>query len=867
MTPAAERYARIQELFEAAVDLGPAERAAALKKECGEDTALRREVEALLALEARSGSFSEQPRFIISANFLPSEDEEELVGRRFGVYEVIREIGRGGLGAVYLAARADDEYRKEVAVKLIRRGLDTDDILRRFRTERQILAQLDHPNIARLLEGGTSDDGLPYFVMEYVEGEPISTYCDRHGLPLNERLQLFRKVCAPVTYAHQHLVVHRDLKPSNILVDSEGEPKLLDFGIAKLLTPEEEMFTQTAPGLRAMTPDYASPEQIRGEKITTASDVYSLGVLLYELLTGQKPYREKTRTTEEISRAITDEEPARPSSALQSNQQSKVSQERSLRGDLDNIVLMAMRKEPHRRYASAGQFSEDVRRYLAGLPVIAHKDTVSYRASKFIRRNALGVTAAVLVFLTLLGGIVATAWQARRATAHARMAEEQAGAASAERDRAQREGAKAQSINTFLQNILGFSDSTWVSGNPRENAQQMTIAEAIDEAARRAEAELAGQPEVLAAVQFSIGRIYEQRGQLDRAEALLRSSLDLRRRALGSEHPETAQSMAALGERLINSGKSAESDPLLREALAFFRRAQNGAKADLKWFAISLNALGQAQIARGEAAAGEQFLLESLEVSQNLSGSDRTLIPVVLNNLSLLRGEQGDAEGAIAYLEKSLEELRQAPVDLPVYRASALVNLGFWAVLIRDYARAEPLLSESIDLFRATVGEESQKTTFARIHLANLYCERGDYHRAREAIDHVLGIQQRMLTEGHVDFARSWIVLGKILTQTGEATAGESYLRKALELRNRAFAPAHWRIAEVQMALGDCMAEQKRYPEAEQLLVASDSILDKKFGLGDPRTTENRRLLATLYGAWGKPAEAERYRVPSSPSQ
>ena len=420
MTPAAERYSRIQELFDAAVDLPSEQRAAFLERECAGDTALRDEVEALLADDAASGSFGEQPRFVISENLLAGESDEQLTGRRFGVYEVIREIGRGGLGAVYLAARADDEYRKEVALKLIRRGLDTDDILRRFRTERQILAQLDHPNIARLLDGGTSDDGLPYFVMEYVQGEPISTYCDTKGLKLNERLELFRKVCAAVTYAHQHLVVHRDLKPSNILVTEDGEPKLLDFGIAKLLTAEDELFTQTAPGLRAMTPDYASPEQIKGEKITTASDVYSLGVLLYELLTGQKPYRLKTRTTDEISRAITGQEPERPSTAAAtttSNRTPNVDTKKSLRGDLDNIVLMAMRKEPHRRYASAAALAEDLRRHQEGLTVTARPNTFRYRAGKFIKRHRAGVAAAALVLLTLIGGMIATLWQANVARA------------------------------------------------------------------------------------------------------------------------------------------------------------------------------------------------------------------------------------------------------------------------------------------------------------------------------------------------------------------------------------------------------------------------------------------------------------------
>ena len=276
---------------------------------------LRREVESLLESDSQTDGFIEQPVLEIPRDLFPEAPEESLVGRQFGAYQIIREIGRGGLGAVYLAARADDEYRKEVAIKLVRRGLDTEDILRRFRNERQILAQLDHPNIARLIDGGTTDEGLPYFVMEYVNGEPIGAYCDAHSLSTTERLNLFRKVCAAVTYAHQNLVIHRDLKPSNILVASDGEPKLLDFGIAKLLGQDEEALAQTMAGQRVMTPEYASPEQVKGEKITTASDVYSLGVLLYELLTGRRPYRLKTRTAEEIARAITDQEPERPSTA------------------------------------------------------------------------------------------------------------------------------------------------------------------------------------------------------------------------------------------------------------------------------------------------------------------------------------------------------------------------------------------------------------------------------------------------------------------------------------------------------------------------------------------------------------------------
>ena len=847
MRPAAERYARVQELFEAAVDLAPEERAAVLEKECYADTALRREVEALLALDAQAGSSDEQPRFVISDNFLPGDSEEQLAGQRFGVYQVIRELGRGGLGAVYLAARADDEYRKEVAIKLIRRGLDTDDILRRFRTERQILAQLDHPNIARLLDGGTSDGGLPYFVMEYVQGEPITAYCEQQRLPVKERLELFRKVCAAVAYAHQNLVVHRDLKPSNILVTPDREPKLLDFGIAKLLTAEDELFTQTAPGLRAMTPDYASPEQIKGEKITTTSDVYSLGVLLYELLTGQRPYRTKTRTTEEISRAITDQEPERPSTVAATAGDSEFGIRHSAfpKGDLDNIVLMAMRKEPQRRYASVGQFSEDVRRHLKGLPVVAHKDTLSYRLTRFTQRNKLAVAAAAIVTLTLIGGIIATAWQAKRAMEQARIAAEQARVAAQERDRARIEAAKAERINAFLQNILGSSSRRWLNPSP-DRSQDATIKEALDEASRRAETELADQPEVLAAVLFSLGKSYLGQGKHDLAESHLRAALEIRRRVLGPEHQDTAISLTGLSEVLGFTGKLAESESAARDAIAIFRRRREAGDVDSIWFAMALNNLGTRLTSRGDAVGGEQSLREALEVSANFTGVARASRAAMYGNLSTARGSQGDLDGAIAAAQMALEESRRLP-DSGAWEAG--VTLGNLALLLMhkgEYAQAEPLIRESLEIYRQIEGGRNQYTTWSLGYLADNYYLQGDYRRAREEIDRAIELQTEVLPEGHIDFARTWTVLGKVLTRTGEPARGEEYLRKALALRIKAYKPGDWRTAATQGALGECLLAQDEVEEAAKHLRESHVALQKGLGANDPRTRDAAARLAKL---------------------
>lgn len=402
-----ERWQQVKSVLARAIEQ-PNEQARAdfLATACVDDTALRREVFSLLdqptdefdSCAARIGLMSDEPVL------------DEHTGRRLGAYELIRELGRGGMGAVWLARRADQQFEKLVAIKLLKRGTDTDEVLRRFHAERQILARLDHPNISRLLDAGTTDDGLPYFVMEYVEGARLNDFVFAQNLSLGDRLRLFRKICGAVQFAHQNLVVHRDLKPGNILVTPEGEPKLLDFGVAKLLAPDEEAWEQTLVGRERFTPGYASPEQIRGEPITTVSDVYSLGAILYETLTDTPPHRfaTKTPTAPQIASVICDEPPIRPSAAARDPEM-----RRQLRGDLDTIVLRALAKAPERRYRGAGNLADDLQRYLENRPVRARPDTFAYRAGKFLRRNRTGAAAAALVLLSLIAGVIATARQAQ----------------------------------------------------------------------------------------------------------------------------------------------------------------------------------------------------------------------------------------------------------------------------------------------------------------------------------------------------------------------------------------------------------------------------------------------------------------------
>ena len=428
MTP--ELYQRIQALMQSALELESDERASFLDEACAGDESLRRQVEALLISHERASSFLESPAVEFAAPLISDPQHKMPAGESIGPYQVISQLGSGGMGTVYLAERAD--FRHRVALKIIKRGMDSDEIVRRFRRERQVLATLNHPNISRLLDGGTTQEGTPFFVMEYIEGERITEVCDKQKLGIEERLALFSKVCSAVSYAHQHLVVHRDIKPSNILVGPDGEPKLLDFGISKLLAPDalETTVEQTATGIRLMTPEYASPEQLRGEKITMASDIYSLGVLLYELLSGHRPFRFKNRSAIDVLQIASEQEPSAPSRAVLTTEVAETEDDtdktlspegvagsrgerprglcRRLSGDLDNITLRALRKEPARRYESVDQFAQDIGRHLAGLPVSARPMNVGYRVVKFVRRNRTSTALTAILFLFVAA--IAASW-------------------------------------------------------------------------------------------------------------------------------------------------------------------------------------------------------------------------------------------------------------------------------------------------------------------------------------------------------------------------------------------------------------------------------------------------------------------------
>ncbi|HAF13757.1 MAG TPA: hypothetical protein DCK99_08660 [Blastocatellia bacterium] len=677
----AERHQRVMQILGDAIECEVAQREALLQQACQGDESLHQEVERLLAHNKPAADFMEASPFEIVAR-RQQEDEESVVGKRIGPYRLTGEIGHGGMGVVYRAVRDDDHFQKQVAIKLIKRGMDTDLILRRFKNERQILANLDHPHIARLFDGGTTEDDLPFLVMEYVEGRPIDEYADAGKLSIVDRLKLFRTICAAVQYAHQNLVIHRDIKPSNILINEEGAPKLLDFGIAKLLhsdssAPETEA---TATELRVMTPEYASPEQVRGERVTTATDVYSLGVVLYELLTGYRPYRFKSRRPDEVARVICNQRPQKPSSAV-SHFEETASQygirppiltpelvsrtrdaaperlRRSLRGDIDNIVLMALRKEPHRRYASVEQFSEDIRRHLEELPVSACKDTFSYRASKFIRRNKIGVAAAAIVASALLGGIIATAWEAH--VAHAQRAKAE-----------QRFSAVRNMATTFL-----FELNDEVEKEPTK-ARELIVEQAIeylDSLARDSGTDTSLQRDLATAYQ-KLGdvqsRLHGQNlGDTSGALVSYHKSLTIREKLFAADPKDEqtgldlALSYNRMGDVLAKTNHAAAALDSYRNAVRLVEGLHTQASVQIQThrdLGYDYLAVARAQLKLGDLPGalasfqGSQRIREELATQYPAESSFRADLASTYNGIAYVQSQQGNTAEALDYYRKSL---------------------------------------------------------------------------------------------------------------------------------------------------------------------------------------------------------------------
>lgn len=868
-----EDWQKVKDILNDALELPTTDRRQFIESSCTDlNPEIRREVESLMQMELNAESFFGSLAIVNYADlFLIEDDPKTLLGTEIGNYKIIRKIGYGGMGVVYLAERNDGLFDQRVALKLLKSELNTENLRRRFQQERQILALLEHPNIARLLDAGMSPNRVPFLAMEYVEGIPIDDFCDKNGLDLEQRLELFRTVCEAMAFSHRNLVVHRDLKPSNILITKAGVPKLLDFGIAKLLSPEFDEKTQTVTKLGAMTPSYASPEQLKGESVTTATDIYSLGIILYELLAGRRPFENVEKNIQEISKAVCETDPPLPSVAAQSaadrtenslgqypmlfEQQSddpdaedqtpetiptgghqtspqfRMTDSRRLRGDLDNIILKALKKEPERRYSTVENFAEDIRRYLTGLPVLARPDTFSYRAEKFIKRNRFGVFAGTLIFIVIVGGIIATLWQAR--------------IAQAERDRARLEAEKSKKINAYLQNILNFSNPHWLSSNPKRN-REAKISDALDEALKNIDSELANEPEIQAEVMFTIGQTYVSQAQFDKAEPLLRRAIENFNQVSGGENLKAKQASIILGDALYYSSKYKEAEPYYTAAINYFLPKVAEDKSQTKWLAIALNQLGNLYGTNGNHHEAIKLYHQSLELSSDFTGKDRFIIPIIQGNLGTLSSLGGDYKSALNYNQQALEEIRQAGNELTIDGGNIYSSIGFTYDQLGDYLQAEVNYQKAYDILVKALGEGHFDTAFVLRRQAGIFNKQGKFVEAERIAHKSLQIVNKQFPKGHIQGALAEYVLGEIYTKRGDLKKGETILRKALDWLLQNTKNPNRNIATNKALLGENLLAQKRYSEAREMTQAAIEGTIAVLGENHPSLKKYRELLSKI---------------------
>ncbi len=647
----------------------------------------RAEVESLLRFAADAANFMTLSVGEFSKDFIEDVTRSPLINQRIGVYEIVSELGVGGMGAVYLAMRVDGKFEQRVAIKMLKREFNTEKIRRTFTREKEILAALSHPNIATLLDAGTTRDGIPYLVMEYVKGEPIDNFCQKQKLSLDERLKLFNKVCDAVAFAHRNLIVHRDLKPSNILVNEKAEPKLLDFGISKLLDTNGDDAGQVTQ-LGALTPQYASPEQINGQPVTTTTDIYSLGVVLFRILTENFPNQPATKGNGRLLREITDSGPTLPSSAAVT----PVIRTR-LKGDLDNIILKALSKEPERRYQTVEQFSADIWRFVDGLPVLARPATVSYRLSKFVTRNKVQIIAAGFVVVALLVGITVALSQAKAAREQARVAREQ-------RDAAQQERARAEKTSRFMQSFLNYANPHWSGLGSRDDGRtDFTVREALQEVVKRMDAELADSPEVRADLHYTIGEVDAGSGEREPAQQHFRLSLELYRQVLGEEHPKVARAIYYAAGAEPNDEKA---EMQLRQAVAIMRRTDPdnvNLPHMLQSLAVRIAEIEKERRTPSHLAEAEAFILEAQSLFKRRNGGSDSATVSTYNTLASIALARGDLVAAESFSGVALKHFEQTRAGLWEH-IWALAWLGEVKHKMGKESEAEALFGQALELAR-----------------------------------------------------------------------------------------------------------------------------------------------------------------------
>ncbi|HUG40219.1 MAG TPA: tetratricopeptide repeat-containing serine/threonine-protein kinase [Longimicrobiales bacterium] len=857
----ASSWFRLQSLFDAAIALAPPERESYLTSECGDDTDLRAQVDALIAASTEGGDWLAS---IVghARRELPTAVAE---GQRVGPWELVREIGHGGMGAVFLARRADGAFEAEAAVKLIG-GIRTAEHLARFRAERQILAGLQHSNIARLLDGGSTPDDVPWVAMELVDGVPLDRYCDDQDLSVEARIGLFLDVCAAVAYAHRHLVVHRDIKPGNILVTADGVPKLLDFGIAKLLDDEASEPLVTRTGLRLLTPAYASPEQLRGERITIAADVYSLGVLLYRLLAGTLPYDVAGLSLLEVERRVCGTEPPRASAAARDPRT-----RRRLRGDLDAILGTALRTEPDRRYESVEAFAGDLRRHLDGRPVRAGGDAWSYRAGKFVQRHGVGVAIAAGIVLLVVGFTGALGVQNQRL--------------ATQRDAATIARASAEQVSAFLTDIFTRPDPA------RAQGQTVTARDLLDAGALRIEGELAGQPDLqaglmrlmgdtyhslglqdqarplleralaqhrdlhgdrhpeVATTQLALASLLQTLGEYDAARPLFQEALDTRRQLLGPDHPDVGEAAGELGYLLETTSDLEGAEALFREALSIDRGAF---PPDHPRVGNALLKLGRFLRQNGDMEEAEAMLREALAILRAAHGEDHPDVGDAARNLAALLRDTGEHAESNSLYQQVIAARRRAFGPMHPEVGVALNSYAILLDRMGEHERAIETLREFLAIAEHNYGTEHPDIPAGLHNVAWNLAALGRYDEARAEFRRVIALQDRLLAPDHAHRAHPRMGIADAYMSEGRFAEAEPWLREALELR-RSLPPTHRYLAQTFGDLGACLTELGRWDEAADALLEARAILVATYPPDDNRHVRIRERLDDLAERSGRP--------------